>query len=56
MIDSYIIPICVIIVGLVTPDKIKKECSLLKSCLINARSVLLSTAEQVFLSVGRFGV
>ena len=34
-----------------TPYKIKKECYLLRSCLVNARRMLLFMVEQVFLPV-----
>ena len=40
-------------VGHVTLYKIKKECCLLKSCLIDAGRMLLFMAEQVFLLTGK---
>ena len=35
-----------------TPHKIKKECYLLRSCLVDAGRMLLFMAEQVFLLMG----
>ena len=34
------------------PYKIKKECYLLRSCPVDARTMLLFTVEQVFLPMG----
>ena len=34
-----------------TPYKIKKECHLLRSCLVDARRMLLFMVEQVFLPI-----
>ena len=39
-------------VGHVTPYKIKKECYLLSSCLVDTRRMVLFTVDQVFLPVG----
>ena len=39
-------------VGHVTPYKIKKECYLLRSCLIDARRMVLFMVKQVFLPMG----
>ena len=36
------------------PYKSRKECYLLKSCLVGARGMMLFMIEQVFLTVGRF--
>ena len=38
--------------GHVTPYKIKKDCFLLRSCLVGARRMLLFMIEQVFLLMG----
>ena len=38
-----------IVVGHVTPYKIRKECHLLRSCLVDARKMLLFMVEQVFI-------
>ena len=35
----------------VTPHKLKKECYLLRSCLVDARRMLLLMVEQVFLPI-----
>ena len=35
------------------PFRIKKECYLLRSCLVDARRMLFFMAEQVFLPVGQ---
>ena len=43
-----------IVVGHVTPYKIKKQCYLLRHCIAPAGKVLLFTVEQVFLPMGRF--
>ena len=48
----YVIQICIIVVGYMTPYKIQKECYLLKSCLGDAGRMLLIMAEQVFLPMG----
>ena len=39
-------------VGHVTPHEIKKECYLLRSCLVNACRMLLLMVKQVFLLMG----
>ena len=38
----------------VVPDKIKKECYLLRSCLVDAGRIFLFMIEQVFLLMGEF--
>ena len=43
------------VVGHVTPYKLKKECCLLRSCLADARRMLVFMVEQVFLPMGKFG-
>lgn len=44
-----------IVVGHVTPYKIKKECYLLRLCIVPAgKMMLLFRVEQVFLPMGRF--